>query len=73
VVHSYTICHPPVLPAFEDQAPYNVVVVRLDEGPFMISNVVDCPNEDIKVDMRVEVTFVEVEPDLLLPLFRTLR
>src|SRR4051812_35865266 len=46
-VHTYTICHPPVLPAFEDKVPYNAVVVELDEGPFMVSNLADCDNDDI--------------------------
>jgi uncharacterized OB-fold protein len=69
-VHSYTICHPPVLPAFSSRAPYNAVVVRLDEGPFMVSNVVDCDDEAIAVGMPVEVTFVAVDDDLTLPQFR---
>lgn len=70
IVHTYTICHPPVLPAFENKVPYNVVIVRLDEGPFMVSNLVDCPNEEIEIGMPVEVAFTEVEDDLVLPLFR---
>jgi uncharacterized OB-fold protein len=69
-VHSYTICHPPVLPAFASRAPYNAVVVRLDEGPFLVSNVVDCADGDIAVGMEVEVTFVPVDDELTLPQFR---
>ena len=34
-VWSYTVCHPPVLPAFAAHTPYAAVVVRLDEGVFM--------------------------------------
>lgn len=72
-VHSYTICHPPVLPAFADRVPYNAVVVRLDEGPFMVSNLVECTNEDIRVGMPVEVRLVAVDDDLTLPLFAPAR
>jgi len=72
-VASYTIVHPPVLPAFADRVPYNAVVVQLDEGPFMVSNLVDVENEDIEVGMRVEVTFVDLDPDLTLPQFRPVR
>jgi uncharacterized OB-fold protein len=32
-VWSYTVPHPPLLPAFGPLAPYNVVVVELDEDP----------------------------------------
>jgi len=73
VVYSYTICHPPVLPAFADRVPYNAVVVQLDEGPFMVSNLVDCENDDVTVGMPVEVRLVAVDDDLTLPLFAPIR
>jgi uncharacterized OB-fold protein len=69
-VHSYTICHPPVLPAFEAKAPYNVVVVELDEGPFIVSNLVESDDGEIAVGMRVEACFVEIDEELTLPQFR---
>src|SRR5438067_6481408 len=34
-VWSFVIPHPPLLPAFMDLAPYNVVVVELDEDPLI--------------------------------------
>jgi uncharacterized OB-fold protein len=52
--------HGPTLPAFQDDAPYNVVDVLLDEGIHFQSQVLDCPPEDIHVDMRVEAVFVPV-------------
>jgi uncharacterized protein len=69
-VHTYTICHPPVLPAFADDVPYNAVVVQLEEGPFMVSNLVDCANDDITVGMPVEVTFADIDDELTIPQFR---
>ncbi len=72
-MYSYTICHPPVLPAFADRVPYNAVVVQLDEGPFMVSNLVDCENDDVTVGMPVEVRLVAVDDDLTLPLFAPIR
>lgn len=68
-VHTYTICHPPVLPAFTDRVPYNAVVVELDEGPFLVSNVVDCPDDEVHVGMRVRVRWVDVDDTLTLPCF----
>ena len=71
-VFSYTVCHRPVLPAFEDLVPYNVVVVRLSEGPFMVSNLVDSDEEPF-VGMPVEVCFTRIDNELTLPQFRPAR
>jgi uncharacterized OB-fold protein len=67
-VWTATTIHPPTLPAFADRTPYNAVVVRLDEGVFMVGNVVE--TDEVAVGSRVEITIREVEPDLWLPLFR---
>jgi len=69
-VASFTICHPPVLPAFADRVPYNAVVVQLDEGPFMVSNLVDIDNDAIQVGLPVAVTFVDLDDEVTLPQFR---
>jgi uncharacterized OB-fold protein len=75
-VWSYTIVHRPTLPAFADRVPYGAVVVRLDEGVFMVSNVVDCPVTELAVGLRVEVAPTrlvagpEAGDDVVLPLFR---
>jgi uncharacterized OB-fold protein len=70
-VFTYTICHPPVLAAFADRVPYNAAVIELAEGPLMVSNIVDCGNDDIHVGMHVEVVFVE-RGGMVLPQFRPL-
>jgi uncharacterized protein len=56
--------------AFADDIPYNVVWVKLDEGPMITSCVVGSPNEEIEVDRRVEVVFDAVTDDVVLPKFR---
>jgi uncharacterized OB-fold protein len=63
------VIHPPTLPAFSARTPYAAVVVRLEEGVFLVGNVVDCAPEDLSVGMPVEVVITEVEPGLRLPLF----
>jgi hypothetical protein len=70
VVWSFTICHAPVLPAFAGAVPYNAVVVRLEEGVFLVSNLIDCANEDITVGMDVEAALVRVDDELTIPQFR---
>ena len=43
---SVVVTHPPLLPAYAAEAPYNVVVVVLDDDPTlrMVGNVVDGPD-----------------------------
>jgi uncharacterized OB-fold protein len=67
------VIHPPTLPAFAARTPYGAVVVRLEEGVFLVGNVVDCPPDDLAVGMTVEVTIIEVAEGLRLPLFRSSR
>ena len=69
-VWSFTVIHPPTLPAFADRTPYGAVVVRLDEGVFLVSALVDCPIEELAVGGRVEIAITEADTDLALPLFR---
>jgi uncharacterized OB-fold protein len=69
-VYTWTIFHQVYHPAFKAEAPYNVAVVKLDEGPQLISTVVDCNNEDLYLDMPVEVIFDEVTEEVTLPRFR---
>ena len=69
-VFSWTVCHPPVLPAFEDKSPYNVILVELDEGIRIVSNLVDCENDQIEIGMPVEVLFEDITDDVTLPRFR---
>ena len=69
-LYSYIVVHPPTLPVFKDDVPYPVVLVELEEGPRMVSNVVDCANEDLEIGMPLEVFFDAVTEDLTLPKFR---
>ena len=65
-----TRIHPPTLPAFATRTPYAAVVVRLDEGVFLVSNIVDVSPDAVHIGMPVELAITEVEPGLRLPLFR---
>ena len=51
---------------------YSIAVVELDEGPRMMTNIVDCPQtpEALELDMRVEVKFEKLDDKITLPLFR---
>lgn len=73
VVHTFTIVHRPTLPAFEAQLPYNVIVVRLDEGPLMVSNLIDAPADALRIGLPVEVVFQPLDDTIALPKFRPRR
>ncbi|MEW6273471.1 MAG: Zn-ribbon domain-containing OB-fold protein [Thermodesulfobacteriota bacterium] len=69
-VYTWTIVRGPTLPAFQDKLPYNVVDVLLDEGVHFVSEVLDCPPEEIRAGMPVEATFVPVTDEITLVKFR---
>jgi uncharacterized protein len=66
---SYVIHHRPV-PGFKP--PYAIAVVELEEGPRMMTNIVDCPQtpEALVLDMPLEVAFTPMDDSISLPLFR---
>lgn len=68
-LHSYVIHHRDA-PGFT--APYSIAVVKLEEGPQLMTNIVGCAQtpEALVLDMPVEVTFEPVSDDISLPLFR---
>jgi acetyl-CoA acetyltransferase/uncharacterized OB-fold protein len=57
-------------PGFE--APYAIAVVQLDEGPRMMTNLVDVDQtrEALELDMDLEVVFEPVDDDVAIPLWR---
>src|SRR5262245_20302377 len=66
-VWSFVIAHPPLLPAYAEQAPYNCVVVAMDEDPTVrfVGNLVTGPDgpigelgaDDIEIGAAIEVVF----------------
>ena len=52
---SWTVGHPPLLPYFAERAPWPVAVVQLEEGPRMVTNVVDGPAEAGKPRLRMPI------------------
>jgi uncharacterized OB-fold protein len=56
--------------AFEPDIPYVIAWVDLEEGPRMITNVVGCGVEDVKLGMKVSVVFEQQSPEIWLPKFK---
>lgn len=68
-LYSYVIMHQ-AYPGFEDEVPYNIALVELEEGVRCISNVVGCENDELEIGMPLEVTFEPLGDEVSLPMFR---
>ena len=68
---TYMINHRAV-PGFEDDAPYAIAIVQLEEGPRMMSNIVGIENtpENLVLDMPLEVVFEDATEEISIPKFR---
>jgi len=69
-VFTWTVAARAMHPAFADSAPYAPVVVALDEGVRLLSQVVDCAPEALQIGMPVEVVFDDVTEEVTLPKFK---
>lgn len=67
-VYTYTVAHHPQLPGFGYPLP--IAVVALDEGTRLIANLVDVDPEQVAIGMRVELSWIDADPELSLPAFR---
>ena len=58
---SYTVNHHPWLPGFE--LPYVVALVEIVEQPALrlTTNLINCPLEEIRIGMAVQVVFRHIE------------
>ena len=65
---SYVVAHHPPIPPFE--YPNLIALVELEEGTRLVSNLVGVAPGKAAIGMPVEVTFTQVDPELVLPLFR---
>lgn len=77
IVYSYSVVHNnptpgPLSPGFEKDLPLAIVLVELPEAGKirMVSNIIDCKLEDIKIGMPVEVVFDDVTDQISLPKFK---
>ena len=68
-VYTFSVVHHPYYPGFKGELPYVIAVVVLDEGPRILTNILDCKAEDVKIDMPVKVTFKDCTDEITLPYF----
>jgi uncharacterized protein len=70
-VYSYTIVRHAVVPDLRDSVPYVLGIVDLDDAPGvrMMTNIVDCDPETVRVGQPVQVVWDDVTDDLTIPRF----
>ncbi|HUN57091.1 MAG TPA: Zn-ribbon domain-containing OB-fold protein [Candidatus Binataceae bacterium] len=69
-IYTFTVTNQNQASGFRDSLPYVLAWVQLDEGPKLMTNIVDCPPERVKIDMPVEAVFDDVTPEVTLVKFR---
>ena len=68
-IYSFVVYHRLYHPGFENDVPYVVGIVELDEGPRLLTNIIGTPWEDIRCDMRVRVVFEDTGSGITIPKF----
>ena len=69
-VYTFTATYQNQSPGFRDELPYVLAYVTLDEGVQMLTNVVGCPVDQVRIGMPVEVTFEDVNEHIAIPRFK---
>ncbi len=60
----YTFSYMPRAPE-----PFAIAYVELDEGPKVLTNIVDCDSDDLKIDLPVKLVFKSTDDGLPIPMF----
>ncbi len=69
-VYTFTVTRQNQLPPFRGACPYVLAYVELEEGPRLLTNIVGCEPEEVRIGMPVRVEFVESEKQRAVPRFR---
>ena len=74
-LHAFGIAHQSFNRAFKVPPPFVLAMIELEEGPRMLSNLINVTPDPrvVKCDMPVEVVFTKLTDDVTLPLFQPAR
>jgi hypothetical protein len=68
-VYTFTVVREPRR-GWEKLTPYVLAVIALEEGPHVLSNVINIASEQVVIGMPVEMTFAALDGSTKLPLFQ---
>jgi uncharacterized OB-fold protein len=66
---TFTIVRRAVSAAYDADVPYVVALIRLDEGPTIMSNIVECDPEALQIGDPVQVLFEDWSDEISIPKF----
>ncbi len=71
-IYSYTVNRRGVadMAAYRDAGVYVLAYVELEEGPRMMTNIVDCDPDSVRIGQQVELVFHDTGQGTALPRFR---
>jgi uncharacterized OB-fold protein len=69
-VNSWVVFHQSYFHGYDDELPYNVAEVELEEGPRLLTNLVGVKNDEIRAGMPVEIVFDDVTGEITLAKFK---
>lgn len=71
-VYAFEIVYQAFNPAFKIEPPYVLAMIELEEGPRIMSNLIDVSPDPqhVHCDMAVEVVFERLTEEVTIPLFR---
>ena len=71
-LYTYSIQNRPQAPGFQNDEPYITAIVQLEEGPRLMTNLIDieADPEKVKCDMPVEAVFEDISDEITLIKFR---
>ena len=67
-LYTYTVMHYPEIPPFD--YPNVIVLVELDEGVRIASQLINCKPDAVQIGMKVEMKITQVQDGMSLPLFQ---
>ncbi|HVY10854.1 MAG TPA: Zn-ribbon domain-containing OB-fold protein [Mycobacteriales bacterium] len=72
-LYTYSTVYLNDLPPFDEQVPYVAAVVDLEEGPRVMTRIIEATAEELSIGMPLEVTFSPLNDDIVAPYFRPAR
>ncbi|MFZ4584124.1 MAG: Zn-ribbon domain-containing OB-fold protein [Acidimicrobiia bacterium] len=68
-LYTYSVVRRNDLPPFNERTPYVAAIVELDEGPRIMTNIVDTDFDALQIGMRVQAKFQAISDDVTIPVF----
>ncbi|MHB8669025.1 MAG: Zn-ribbon domain-containing OB-fold protein [Acidimicrobiales bacterium] len=69
-LYTYSVVQVNDLPPFGERVPYVAAIVDLEEGPRLMTNVVEVDHDDLRVGMPLVASFQAINEEFTIPVFR---